>query len=346
TVRYLVADTARIAAYHSIQALPWTVVVSGAVNEFSAPFLRLGQRTLLLFLAVAGLVTLVFSQLLRRTTRSLEELTVATAVVGEGNFAPELPPAGRDEVGRLTASFGTMVDKVRETVAEIQASRQMAVLGEFAAHLSHEVRNPLTSIKLNLQKLERDRREGRLPDSAAIPLGIALRESARLDEVVRGVLDLTRSAPTRRELGSLNAVIAEAIEVVTPQAEASGVRIERHLDAMADRVMLDHSAVKGAILNVCLNAIMAMPSGGTLTVRTTSAGGAITVAIGDTGPGVPEELRDRIFQPFFTRRDGGTGLGLPLAKRAVEESGGTLSLSPRPGPGAEFILTFPAGGPA
>jgi signal transduction histidine kinase len=132
---------------------------------------------------VAGLVTLVFSQMVRRTTRSLEDLTTATAVVGEGNFTPEFPRAGTDEVGRLTTSFGTMVNKVRETVAEIQASRQMAVLGEFAAHLSHEVRNPLTSIKLNLQKPERDQREGRLPDSAAVPLGIALRESARLDDV-------------------------------------------------------------------------------------------------------------------------------------------------------------------
>jgi signal transduction histidine kinase len=346
TVRYRLRDTTRIASYHAIQSLPWTIVVSGAVNEFSAPFTRLGRSTLLLFLAVAGGVTLVFRQMLRRTTRSLEELTAATAVVGQGNFTPDLPPAGSDEVGRLTASFGTMVDKVRETVAEIQASRQMAVLGEFAAHLSHEVRNPLTSIKLNLQKLERDQREGRLPDSAAVPLGIALRESARLDDVVRGVLDLTRSGPPRRELGSLHAVISEALDVVASQAEASGVRIARQLEARSDRVVMDPSAVKGAILNLLLNAVEAMPSGGTLTVRTSSAGEAVTLAVRDTGPGIPEELRDRVFQPFFTRREGGTGLGLPLAKRAVEESGGTLALSPSMGPGAEFVITFPIGGVA
>ena len=343
TVRYRLRDTLRIASYHGIQSLPWTVVVSGAVDEFSAPFTRLGRSTLLLFLAVAAAVTLVFSQMLRRTTRSLEDLTTATAVVGQGNFMPELPPAGRDEVGRLTASFGTMVNKVRETVAEIQASRQMAVLGEFAAHLSHEVRNPLTSIKLNLQKLERDQREGRLPESATVPLGIALRESARLDDVVRGVLDLTRSGPTSHESASLNAVVGEALEVVAPQAEAIGVRIERRPEAVSDQVVMDRSAVKGAVLNLCLNAIEAMPSGGTLTVRTSSGGGLVTVTIGDTGPGVPEDLRDRIFQPFFTRREGGTGLGLPLAKRAVEESGGTLALSPNPGPGAEFTITFPTG---
>ena len=344
TVRYRHRDTTRIASYHTIQSLPWTIVVSGAVNEFSAPFTRVGRNTLLLFLAVAAAVTVAFSHLLRRTTRSLEDLTAATAVVGEGNFTPELPPAGTDEVGRLTASFGTMVSKVRGTVAEIQASRQMAVLGEFAAHLSHEVRNPLTSIKLNLQKLDRDRREGRLPESARVPLGIALRESARLDDVVRGVLDLTRSEPPRRELGSLHAVIREALEVVASQAEASGVGVEPHLAAGADHVVMDPSAVKGAILNLLLNAVEAMPSGGTLGVRTSSAGGEVTMTVSDTGPGIPEELRDRVFQPFFTRRDGGTGLGLPLAKRAIEENGGTLALWPSRGSGAEFVITFPSGG--
>jgi signal transduction histidine kinase len=346
TVRYQVDDTLRIASYRNIGALPWTLVVSGAVNEFSAPFTRLGQSTLLLFMAVAGVVTVVFSQMLRRTTRSLEDLTAATAVVAQGNFTPELPRAGSDEVGRLTASFRTMVDKVRDTLAEVRASRQMAVLGEFAAHLSHEVRNPLTSIKLNLQKLEREQREGRLSPSVEVPLAIALREAGRLDQVVRGVLDLTRTEPARREVTSLHQVSNEALEVVQSEAETHGVRIELTLDATMDRIAIDPSAVKGAIINLLLNGIQAMPSGGTLRIATASGRGEVKLTITDTGPGVPEELRARIFQPFFSRREGGTGLGLPLARRAIEQSGGTLTLTPGNGPGAGFVIVFPEQGAA
>jgi signal transduction histidine kinase len=109
---------------------------------------------------------------------------------------------------------------------------------------------------------------------------------------------------------------------------------------------MDPSAVKGAILNLLLNGIEAMPSGGTLRIATASTGAELQLTITDTGPGVPEELRARIFQPFFSRREGGTGLGLPLARRAIEQSGGTLTLTPSNGPGAGFVIVFPEEGAA
>ncbi len=340
TFRYHAGDTLRLASFQSLASPRWTVVVSGAVNEFSGPFTAVRRWTLLLFLLVALVATLVFNQMLRRTTRSLEELTAATAVVGRGDFAPALPPASRDEVGKLTASFGAMVSKIREMVSQIESSRQMAVLGEFAANLSHEIRNPLTSIKLNLQKLERAERTGGLSEKAGRPLEIALREVGRLDAVVRGVLDLARVRPPEPITCSLHQLAEETLEVVSGQVD--GLHVERSFISDSDAVDVDPSQVKGALLNLVLNSIDAMPDGGTLRLGTARSDGRISLSVSDSGKGIPAAVRAEIFRPFFTTKSSGTGLGLSLAKRAIEDNGGTLALAPeRTEPGSEFVIEFP-----
>ena len=345
TFRYRSGDTLRVASFASLASPPWTVVVSAAEVEFAGPFTAVRRWTLLLFIAVALAAAVLFSQLLRRTTRSLEELTAATAVVGRGEFAPVLPRPGRDEVGRLTTSFETMVGKIREMMSQIESSRQMAVLGQFAAHLSHEIRNPLTSIKLNLQKLEREGREGRLPDSAGKPVGISLREVARLDGVVRGVLDLARVRPRETAACSLRRLAEETLETLAGQAEAQGVRIERAFAAGDDQVVVDPSQLKGALLNLALNALDAMPAGGTLRLATQRRNWSIQLHLADSGPGIPAAVRAEIFRPFFTTKTSGTGLGLSLAQRAIEDNGGTLLLAPEaPGGGAEFVIDLPLSG--
>jgi signal transduction histidine kinase len=342
TFRYRTSDTLRIASFVGLPSPPWTIVISGAVDEFAAPFTEVRRWSLLLFLLVALGATAVFSHLLRRTTRSLEELTAATAVVGSGNLTPALPPAGKDEVGRLTASFETMVREIGTMIAQIESSRQMAVLGQFAAQLSHEIRNPLTSIKLNLQKIERTARDGRMPEETARPLEIALREVARLDGVVRGVLDLTRERAQGAERTSLHRLADEALDVAGAQAEAQGVAIERAYAADLDSVHVDPGQAKGAILNLLLNALDVMPDGGTIRVESSRAGDRIALSVRDSGPGVAPEMRDGIFRLFFTTRPTGTGLGLPLARRIAEDHGGTLTLDEAPGArGARFVFELP-----
>jgi signal transduction histidine kinase len=345
TFRYHAGDTVRVASFASLASPPWTVVVSSAESEFAGPFTAVRRWTLLLFIAVALAAALGFRHLLRRTMRSLEDLTAATAVVGRGEFAPTLPQARHDEVGRLTTSFETMVGKIREMVSQIESSRQMAVLGEFAAHLSHEIRNPLTSIKLNLQKLEREGREGRLPESTGKPLEISLREVARLDAVVRGVLDLARLRPRETAACSLRHLAEETIETLAGQAESQGVKIERAFITAHDRVEVDPSQLKGALLNLALNALDAMPNGGTLQLVTQHQNGRIQLRLADSGAGIPSAARAEIFRPFFTTKPSGTGLGLSLAQRAIEDNGGTLLLAPEgPGGGAEFVIDLPLSG--
>jgi two-component system sensor histidine kinase HydH len=174
------------------------------------------------------------------------------------------------------------------------------------------------------------------------PLEIALREVGRLDGVVRGVLELGRLRPPQPVRTDLSKLAAEAADVVAGQAAECGVKVEQVSSAGANRVELDPDQVRAAILNLVLNALEAVPPGGTIRLVASEAGTRARLAISDSGPGIPQERRAEIFRPFVTGKEHGTGLGLPLAKRAIEDNGGTLVLeegSSQLG-GAEFTLTF------
>ena len=342
------ADTTRVASFVSLESPPWTVVSSGAVDEFGAPFARTRLVNLLLVLAAAVAASATFILLTRRSTRSLEALTGAADEVGTGNFEPALPPRGKDEVGRLSAAFGLMVEKVRTMVHEIEASRHMAAVGAFASQLSHEVRNPLTSLKLNLQSLERDAEAGQLPESASRPLGICLREIERLDRVVGGALSLGRERELALVPFSVHGILGDALDVVRAQLADQRVALETSLLAPHDRIEGDPESLKAAFLNLFLNAAEAMPTGGRLSISTDSAdattgpGRVIRVRVADTGPGVPVAARERIFEPFYSTRPRGTGFGLPVALRTVEEHGGRLRLAEDDrAQGAVFLVELP-----
>jgi len=342
------ADTTRIASFVSLESPPWTVVSSGAVDEFDAPFARTRLVNLLLVLIVAVAASAAFVLLTRRSTRSLEALTAAADEVGTGNFEPTLPPSGKDEVGRLSAAFALMVEKVRTMVHEIESSRHMAAVGAFAAQLAHEVRNPLTSLKLNLQSLERDAEAGQLPESASRPVGICLREIERLDRVVGGALSLAREHDLVLMPCSVHAILRDALDVVRAQLMDQRVALDTSLVAPHDRVEGDPESLKAVFLNLFLNAAEAMPAGGRLSISTegvseaSGSGHVLRVRVADTGPGVPVEARERIFEPFYSTRPRGTGVGLPVALRTVEEHGGRLWIAAADRTqGATFLVELP-----
>jgi signal transduction histidine kinase len=332
----------------SLASPDWTVVSSASLDEFAPPFARTRLINMAVVLAAAAAVGAAFLVTTRRMTRSLADLTTAADEVASGNFSPRLPPPGSDEVGKLSTAFGLMVSEVQEMLRRVRESRHMAVIGQFASQLSHEIRNPLTSIKLNLQSLERDVAAKRIPEDSARPVDICLREVTRLDRVVRGVLSVARTRPAVRERGSVHDAVQGALEVLWPQLEAQGVAVVRDLSAARDVVLCDAEQLKGVFLNLFLNGAEAMPQGGTLRVLTeTAADGevgkqVIRVRVADEGQGVPFDLREKIFEPFFTTKGEGTGFGLTLAQHAVEEHEGMLRLEDGgASAGAVFVVELP-----
>jgi two-component system, NtrC family, sensor histidine kinase HydH len=262
--------------------------------------------------------------------------------VGQGDFMPALPRAGGDEVGRLTVAFRTMTQEIRSKVEEIERSRQLAAVGEFAAELSHEIRNPLTAVKLNLQRLERMVDRSDVQMEAARPLQLALREIGRLERVVRGALHLGRPAAgsvTERRTVSVRELVAGAVEPLGALLDTQGVRLDVACDEAS--VRCDSAELTGALVNVLLNAVEAMPAGGTLSVRAMQTADRVDVLITDTGGGIPATARERLFRPFATTKPDGTGLGLALAHRAVEAHGGALTLEHTGPGGTTFRVRLP-----
>jgi len=346
---FRLADSVRVASFATLETPEWTVLATTAVDEFAGPF----TRTRRLFLTIVGLVTVAVSAaflvMTGRATRSLESLTRAADAVAAGDYSPPLPPAGADEVGRLSAAFGAMARRVEETLRRIQESRHMAVLGEFTSRLSHEVRNPLTSVKLNLQRIERCAARGGLPEECLGPLEISLSEISRLDGVVQGALSLARTGAPTIEPCSVHEVLRRAAAALEFQLEDSAIQIERDLEATRDTILGNAEALQGVFLNLFLNAADAMPEGGRISVNTRdlrdSDGGSrrIQVQVQDEGSGVPPDLAERIFEPFFSTKSEGTGFGLPVASNTVADHGGTLRLEPSlgGGEGAVFVIELP-----
>jgi len=345
---YKEEGTARVASFVSLDDPPWTIISSESLDEFAAPFARSGSFNLVIVLLVTGTISVAFLFLTRRATDSLRRLTNAADEVAAGNLDPSLPPGGGDEVGRLSAAFSIMVEQVRSMLRRVEESRHMSAIGEFAAQLSHEIRNPLTSIKLNLQRLERGVKDARIPEEYARAVEISLREAKRLDGTVRGVLSISGTRAPRRDPEPLHEVIRSVLDALSPQLEDEKIIVDPALSAGEDIVLGDRELLKGAFLNLFLNSVEVMDQGGVLRVATENVVGegkekAILVRISDDGPGVPDELRDRIFDPFFTTKEGGSGFGLPLAVRVMEEHGGTLTLAEPESSreGATFLVLIP-----
>jgi signal transduction histidine kinase len=323
----------------------FSIISLATLEEFSPAFVRIGHASLIMVAVVALTAAIAFILALWSVTHSLSALTLAAVEVGRGNLRPTLPSAGNDEVGVLTREFGRMTARVQTMMAEVEQSRQMAAVGAFASEISHEIRNPLTAIKLNLQKLERAATQRQMPEELTRHVDLSLRGVERLDRVVRGVLRLGRRSSTDRDAVSLAEALAAALDAARPDLERRGITVMQSASDPDAVVIGDRTMLEGVFLNLFTNAAEAMPNGGTLSValEVDEAAGSARVRIEDDGPGVAEADRSRMFLPFHTTKADGTGLGLSLAQRTVEELNGRIVVTARSdgARGAAFVVELP-----
>jgi signal transduction histidine kinase len=328
---------------------PWVVLASMPGEAILQP-LREIQRSLWLLILLLTLATgLAFSVLLGDVVRSLEQLTDAASRIGEGELNPWLPPPGDDEVGRLSLAFGQMLDRFRRMIQHVDQEGRLAVVGRLTAYLAHEIRNPLSSIRLNLQSLAREARDGRLPDDAGELVSVSLKEVDRLADSVSRVLELGGGEPAGalEEVG-LHEVVQEAAALLAEQGRAAQVTLRLELDAAADRVLARPGPLKGVFVNLLVNAMQAQPDGGEIVMRSrltalANGGPGVAVHVRDRGHGVPPGLREQIFRPFFTTRSDGSGIGLATSQRTLRDFGGDLYLAdlPETATGSEFVVELP-----
>ena len=337
-----------LAAYRHFEGLGWGMVVKRDKAELFAPIRQSAAYSWSIALGGVVAVLLLTVFVSRKVTRPILSLSDAAERVSNGDLNARAKAHTSDEVGRLTRAFGVMVAQVKQMLRRVEESRQMAAVGKFASQISHEIRNPLTSLKMNLQALRRGVESGELT-LYATPVEIALREVERLEAVVRGVLSLGRRRETKREPFALHQVLRDSLEACAGESEERGIRVELECGGGPDRILGDSLELEGAIVNLLRNAGEAMSDGGTVRMWTeTVAGGAdglpssVRIHVVDQGPGIPPDLREKIFDPFVSTKEGGTGFGLALALQAVEGHGGSIVLTESaPGEGAHFLVELP-----
>jgi signal transduction histidine kinase len=241
--------------------------------------------------------------------------------------------------------------RLRAAEKRARAAERMAEIGSMTGGLAHEIKNPLSTIGLNAQLLDESLAELPIPpeDKTRLSRRIAAlrREVDRLRGILTDFLQFAGQVRIEAVPADLNQVVGELADFFMPQAQQQGVRLRVDPAPGAMMANLDVPHIKQSILNLMLNSVQAMTGGGELILRTTRQSGPdkraeLALHIIDTGPGIDGPTMERIFQPYFTTKSGGTGLGLPTARRLVEAHHGRLEVHSEPGKGSDFTIIIPA----
>jgi signal transduction histidine kinase len=221
---------------------------------------------------------------------------------------------------------------------------QYAEIAQLAGGLAHEIRNPLSTMCLNLDLLAEDFQNPETPRDRRVLVKIERlrKESQRLQNILEEFLRFARIQELKLDPADLNTIVDEMRDFCEPQAVTQGILIRTHYAEDLRPVRLDIDLFKQAVLNLILNAEHAMPEGGELILRTRREDSGNVLDVIDTGVGMTEEVRARVFDAFYSTRPGGSGLGLPTTRKIVEAHGGTIRVQSVPGKGSQFTITLPA----
>ncbi|HYH99231.1 HAMP domain-containing sensor histidine kinase [Hyalangium sp.] len=310
-----------------------TVVGAVAVEGSAAFFDSLAQlsRTFTAATAVALAVLAAVAVLTARgLARPLRRLMDSALRIGRGDLTTPVPPEPTREIGVLARELEVMRGALESR------DRQLKLM---LAGVAHEVRNPLGGIELFSGLLAEDLKAG-TPAEAAGHVSRIQREVAYLQRIVEDFLAFAREQPLARAPVEGPALLADACELLSVEAETKGVKLE--VEAAPAWLEADGSLLTAALVNLVKNAVQASPPGQRVLVTGRAEAQRYTIQVRDAGPGIPEAERERIFEPFFTTREKGTGLGLPLASKIVRAHGGELEFTSMPG-ATTFTLTLPLG---
>ncbi len=228
--------------------------------------------------------------------------------------------------------------QLKEAQDRLVQSEKLVAIGKLSTIVAHEIKNPLASIGGFARLLQkRAQNERKVREIAAI----IQEEVVRLERILENLLSITWERHLDLRPHNPNKLIKETLKVLSSRIEESRVVVNLHLDETIPKLWLDKDKIKQVLLNIYNNAIHAMPHGGTLTVQTTSEGNEVFVEISDTGHGIPEEHLEKVFVPFFSTKEHGTGMGLAICNKLIEDHGGRIKVKSQLGTGTTFTIILP-----
>jgi two-component system NtrC family sensor kinase len=369
--RAFVVDDWYITCYSPIRDMAGKAIGILYVGILEQPYRDLKREVITTFLTITAmgviLVTLISFYIAGRITKPIKNVVSITRMVANGDFSQEARVNSRDELGYLASSFNQMIkrlrdareelekwgkmleEKVEERTKELQAaqdqilrSERLASLGKLAAGVAHEMNNPLSGILLFTQSLLK-----RTKDNASVQedLKVIEQEIIRCSRIVRSLLDFARETKPEKVSTQINQVIENTLALVENQAAFQNIRIVKELDPSIVPIPLDANQMQQVLMNIIINAADAMQVGGTLTIRSahTRENGFVEVTIADTGCGIPEEVINRIYDPFFTTKESkkGTGLGLAVSYGIIKKHQGFIMVESTLGKGTTFTIRLP-----
>ncbi len=325
----------------------WTVRMGVPMGGIREELNRARRRSFFWLAGLLGVGIVGAIGMALQFTKPIQSLQQSFRRVQQGDLDITLKPERNDEIGALTVSFNRMVSRLRESRAMeqrlVEAEREAAV-GRLAAGVAHEVRNPLNAIQLTMQQM-RDRiadmpgaEEGGRIDGY---LNTVTTEIARLERLVGSFLDLSRTGAIAREPMDLHDSMSGAVALFESEARSRGIALE--LDAPGPIPFQgDPTRLATVWNNLVSNALHATPDGGRVTLTGRKEGEDIVVTIADTGSGIPADRLAHVWEPFYSARAGGVGLGLSIVRAVAERHGGTATVRSAEGAGTAFTIRFPA----
>jgi two-component system NtrC family sensor kinase len=328
------------------------------------------QNRMIIFALIAFLVisAAISISIRRYVTRPVRELVKETQKIAKGDLSSGMSIKTEDEIGQLASSFSqmtldlkkadeklidwgkTLEHKVRQRTEELRRtenqliqSDRVASLGKLAAGVAHEINSPLTGVLTYSSLLLKAKKDG---DPDKEDLEVIVNETNRCKKIVKGLLDFARQTAPQKTLSDINEVIEKSTDLVSHQAGMQNVRIEKKIKPDLPKIMIDVGQIQQVFINILLNAIEAMPQGGTLTVSSGTEDEMVVLRFTDTGVGIPKEILPKILDPFFTTKEQGkgTGLGLSVSYGIIERHRGKLEVQSEVGKGTTFTVKLPIKG--
>ena len=329
----------------------------------------------LVFITIGGLsIYGGHIMLLKNVVRPIKTLVLATTEFAEGKLHKRVYTDSKNEIGQLYNSFNLMAEKlqgndeflrkfneelekkVRERTIELQSANEqlqktqnalirtekIAAVGQIAAGVTHEIKNPLNSLSINAQMLIRELADKFGPDSSAHESATLIKsEINRINNILEEFVKFAKFPEPRLVDNDINQIVREVADLISESVKDSGIALRVSLQENIPGIKLDNWQFREVLINLTQNAISAMKDGGELELQTVLADNNVVVRVKDTGEGIPESNLERIFTPFFSTREGGLGLGLSIVQRIVESHGGRINCTSSTGVGTVFEVVLP-----
>lgn len=335
-----IAATAEARGFEDFPGFGWKVTVAQSKSVALAPVRQMGRAFILLLLFTVAVAALVAVPVAASIARPLGRLTdFARNFIREQRLAP--PPAGGPvEVRELAAAFGQMIRDLERLKENLTRAAKLAVVGEMAAAMTHEVRTPLGILRSSAQLLLR---EPGLSAEGRELCGFIVSETERMNRLVSTLLDCARARSPELLPVNLAELARQTIAMLKPQAAKKNIALDfRDAGTAEASAHCDAEQMTQVLLNLLLNALQILPDGGHIEVAVRYEGDSVVLEVADDGPGIAPELYDRVFDPFYTQRSGGIGLGLTVVRQLVAAHHGEIVAERSHLGGALFRLSLPA----